>query len=184
MSDDVYFTRSANPQTSARGSGLVSYDEEEATRQQTAKQRNIKGEKIRITDKAAFQRFMQRATVTAVESAAEHKETVKERRERERMLREGAAWRPPSDDSAPDPSKLKHFDRQKDYYMILHLDRAASSKEVTKHYKKKALELHPDKQHDKTDEERDKLQLQFQEVLEAYEALIDDPTVSLRSSYA
>jgi DnaJ-class molecular chaperone len=52
----------------------------------------------------------------------------------------------------------------KDYYGILGVDRGASSEEIKKAYRKKALEHHPDKGGDEN---------KFKEASEAYEVLSD-----------
>ncbi|RKP03206.1 hypothetical protein CXG81DRAFT_17262 [Caulochytrium protostelioides] len=55
------------------------------------------------------------------------------------------------------------------YYVLLGVDRQATGDELRKAYKRKALELHPDKNRDRIDEATQ----QFTQVREAYETLSD-----------
>ena len=79
--------------------------------------------------------------------------------------------------------KLKPFDKQKDYYSILGVDRSASAKELKDSYKKQALLCHPDKLHtsdlDKkkeTSHGRDTSTDKFQQLVEAFTILSHEPT--------
>jgi DnaJ family protein C protein 3 len=62
--------------------------------------------------------------------------------------------------------------KQKDYYKILGVGRRASSKEIKKAYREQALVWHPDKH--LGEEEKEKAEIKFQLVAEAYEILSDD----------
>lgn len=61
---------------------------------------------------------MQRCMETAYESHETRKMGIKESREQERMLREGAGWVPPPPTAQPDPTKVRAFDQQVDYYKV------------------------------------------------------------------
>ena len=62
-----------------------------------------------------------------------------------------------------------------DPYDILKLSQGASDGEISKAYRKLALRLHPDKQHGKTDQEKEQVAKQFHLVKEARAFLLDDP---------
>ena len=59
----------------------------------------------------------------------------------------------------------------KDYYKILGLTKDATEEDIKKAYKKLVLKYHPDKQADKTDEEKKEAAEKFKEISEAYETL-------------
>jgi molecular chaperone DnaJ len=59
--------------------------------------------------------------------------------------------------------------QKRDYYVVLGLGRNASSQEIKSAYRKLALQFHPDRNPDKTDESTEK----FKEITEAYSVLAD-----------
>lgn len=61
----------------------------------------------------------------------------------------------------------------KDYYKILGLSKNATDEEVKKAYRKLALKYHPDKQIDKSDEEKKESEEKFKEIAEAYDIIIN-----------
>eukprot|EP00640_Fibrocapsa_japonica_P003420 CAMPEP_0113948404 /NCGR_PEP_ID=MMETSP1339-20121228/70111_1 /TAXON_ID=94617 /ORGANISM="Fibrocapsa japonica" /LENGTH=306 /DNA_ID=CAMNT_0000955455 /DNA_START=33 /DNA_END=953 /DNA_ORIENTATION=- /assembly_acc=CAM_ASM_000762 len=68
--------------------------------------------------------------------------------------------------------------KKKDYYKILGLKRSADKKEIKKAYKALALEWHPDKH--TSEEDKEKAEVKFQDIGEAYEVLSDE---ELRAKY-
>lgn len=67
---------------------------------------------------------------------------------------------------------------KRDYYEVLGLGKEASSDEVNKAFKKKALQFHPDRNHGDPDATR-----KFQEVQEAYECLKDSNKRQMYDQY-
>tara|TARA_Y100000816_G_scaffold113672_1_gene79559 strand:+ start:133 stop:660 length:528 start_codon:yes stop_codon:yes gene_type:complete len=59
----------------------------------------------------------------------------------------------------------------KKYYEKLEIQENASSDEIKKAYKKMAIKYHPDKQSNKSDEEKKEAEIKFKEIAEAYEIL-------------
>lgn len=64
--------------------------------------------------------------------------------------------------------------KTKNYYQILGVLRTASQKEIKKAYRKQALEWHPDKHNEKTEEERETINKKFRLIAESYEILSDE----------
>lgn len=61
----------------------------------------------------------------------------------------------------------------KDYYKILGVERNASADEIKKAYKKLAIKYHPDRQGDKSEQEKKEAEDKFKEAAEAYSVLSD-----------
>lgn len=62
----------------------------------------------------------------------------------------------------------------KDYYKILGVERNASADEIKKAYKKLAIKYHPDRQGDKSEQEKKEAEDKFKEAAEAYSVLSDN----------
>jgi len=58
-------------------------------------------------------------------------------------------------------------------YKILEIPQNSSKEEIKKAYKKLALKYHPDKQNDKSDEEKKIAESKFKELAEAYDMLMN-----------
>lgn len=61
----------------------------------------------------------------------------------------------------------------KDYYVILGVERNATDDELKKAYRKLTLKYHPDRQGGKSEEEKKEAEAKFKEVVEAYDVLSD-----------
>ena len=70
-----------------------------------------------------------------------------------------------------------------DYYSVLGLRKGTSSKEIKKAYKKLALQYHPDKCKDCTEEQKEENEKKFVEVAEAYAILSDDKKREIYDKY-
>lgn len=60
---------------------------------------------------------------------------------------------------------------KRDYYEVLGVEKNATADELKKAYRKLAIKYHPDRQHDKTDEEKKDAEEKFKEAAEAYDVL-------------
>ncbi len=64
--------------------------------------------------------------------------------------------------------------KQKDFYKILNVSRNATHNDIKKSYRKLALQYHPDRQSNKSEEEKMKAEVFFKDVNLAYEVLSDE----------
>ena len=64
--------------------------------------------------------------------------------------------------------------KQKDFYKILNVSRNATQNDIKKSYRKLALKFHPDRQANKSAEEKDKAEVIFKDINLAYEVLSDE----------
>lgn len=64
--------------------------------------------------------------------------------------------------------------KQKDFYKILNVSRNATQNDIKKSYRKLALQYHPDRQSNKSEEEKMKAEVFFKDVNLAYEVLSDE----------
>lgn len=140
------------------------------------------GGPLKITDPAAFSRLM-----SEMKLKAQKQEEAEQKREAERASREGAAYKS-REERAKEARQAKDdfeageevrtleskFDPSKNYYEILGLDRAASSAEVKKAYKKLTLLYHPDKLKGENDEHKEAITLKFRQVTEAFDIISDE----------
>ena len=63
---------------------------------------------------------------------------------------------------------------KKDYYEVLGINKNASKSEIKKAFKILAIKYHPDKQNNKTEQEKKEAEEKFKQINEAYEVLSDD----------
>lgn len=64
------------------------------------------------------------------------------------------------------------------YYNILDLKPGCSQEEIKKAYKKMAIKYHPDKQNDKSSEEKAIAEAKFKEIAEAYDMLMNPEKIN------
>lgn len=69
------------------------------------------------------------------------------------------------------------------YYNILDLKPGCSQDEIKKAYKKLAIKYHPDKQNDKSDEEKAIAESKFKEIAEAYDMLMNPEKMNNNQSF-
>ncbi|XP_011502030.1 PREDICTED: dnaJ homolog subfamily C member 7 [Ceratosolen solmsi marchali] len=69
--------------------------------------------------------------------------------------------------------------KKKDYYKILGIDKNASTDDIRKAYRKRAMEYHPDRHANATEGEKKRQEKKFQEVGEAY-GVLSDPKKRIR----
>jgi DnaJ-class molecular chaperone len=68
-------------------------------------------------------------------------------------------------------------------YKILEIPQNSSKEEIKKAYKKLALKYHPDKQNDKSDEEKKIAESKFKELAEAYDMLMNPEKFNNNQSF-
>ena len=81
----------------------------------------------------------------------------------------------PKDTDFEAPKSFK-YDKSVNYYKTLGVEEYATNDEIKKAYRKLSLNYHPDKQTNKTQEEKDEAAAIFMEIKNAYKLLADDPT--------
>ena len=143
----------------------------------------------KIIDPEAFKRFLEEGAAEAARERAKE-----DARETERKRREGSNYRTPEQrkkDAEAAAAALEasgeakrivdKFDPDIDYYKLLQLDRACSTEEVRRAFRKHALAYHPDKAPSHASEEQVAfMREQFQRLLIAHDVLVDD---ALRAIY-
>ena len=63
--------------------------------------------------------------------------------------------------------------KRKDYYKILNVDKGAGESQIKKAYRKAAVQWHPDKHSNGTEEEQKEAEARFKDIGEAYSVLSD-----------
>ena len=69
------------------------------------------------------------------------------------------------------------------YYNILELTPGCSQDEIKKAYKKMAIKYHPDKQNDKSSQEKAIAEAKFKEIAEAYDVLMNPEKINNNQSF-
>jgi DnaJ family protein C protein 7 len=110
--------------------------------------------------------FQRRAKLC--QEAGQHEEAVRDLEKVQRMepSRENRA-------SLQDGKRQLKLSQRKDYYKLLGISRSATPDEIKKAYRKKAMTHHPDRHASATPEMREKEEVIFKEVSEAYQVLSD-----------
>ena len=116
--------------------------------------------------------------VQAKMAAALQKEMEKSRRRADEQRRRDPTFRPDAIDL--DRSKMKKFNKFIDYYELVGLvrddDKFCSAAELKAAYKKRSLELHPDKQLGRTPDEKIAAEERFHQLQVAYDILTEPAT--------
>lgn len=113
---------------------------------------------------------------------------VEDEREAERKRREGSAYKTKEERAREAKEAEEHFksgneartlddhklDPGKNYYEVLGLDRAASTAEVRKAYKRLSLLYHPDKHKAESEEQQAAIAAKFREVATAFDVLTNE----------
>mmetsp|Transcript_48816 Transcript_48816/g.93364 ORF Transcript_48816/g.93364 Transcript_48816/m.93364 type:complete len:559 (+) Transcript_48816:122-1798(+) len=175
------------------GSSLVLRDEnysiaernEEINRRRMERARSGNGGPAKITDMTAYKKFLANAA-----EAAEKARALETAEEMERMQREGKNYKPKAQREAEARARRERYktgggedeargvqswcNPLKDYYKILGVDKTAALAEIKKAYKRLAIQYHPDKQRNATEEQLEALKDKFKDVMEAYDVLNDE----------
>ena len=178
----AYFARVGGGQAARSEAALVEFDAEERRRATQANAERERGPPPPPLSPRSRERVREAiARIRATECArttfgVDARAYARAQRLRDRRAREPANWQPPPPDAKPDDDAVEAFDKSKDYYSTLGLDRACSAKEVTRAYRRLALLYHPDKQAKKSNAERAEAERIYERLCEAFDVLVDEPT--------